>query len=150
MALTGIDHINLKVRDLERSRRFYELLGLRETSHRENMLFFAVGDHHHHVALYRVNSDAAEPPKGGVGLGHVGLEVESEAELIEAYYRLEEAGYPVHSTLDHIVSKSVYLRDPDGNMVELAYNLPRNQWAHLENPLGEDRPYPIPPRGTVP
>ncbi len=110
------------------------------------MLFFAVGDHHHHVALYRVDSDAPRPPRGGVGLGHVALEIESEAELVEASRRMEDAGYPIHSTLDHVVSKSVYLRDPDGNMVELAYNVPREQWAHLENPLAEDRPYTLPPR----
>ena len=145
MAVTGIDHVNLKVRDLEASRRFYELLGLRETSHRDGMLFFAVGDHHHHVALYQVQPDAPKPERGAVGLGHMGLAVESEDELRTFARKLEDAGYPLHATIDHIVSRSVYVRDPDGNMVELAYNLPREQWAHLDNPLAEDRPYDLSP-----
>ncbi len=144
MGLTGIDHVNLKVRDLERSRRFYELLGLKESGHRQGMLFFAVGDHHHHVALSEVGPDAPKPPRGGVGLGHVALAVETEAELSGLYHKLEKAGYRIDTTMDHIVSRSVYVRDPDGNLVEIAYNLPHSEWAHMENPLADDRPYDIP------
>ncbi len=144
MALTGLDHINLKVRDLERSRRFYELLGLQETGHRAGMLFFSLGDHHHHLALYEVGPDAPKPARGSVGLGHVGFAVESESELSGFRQKLEAAGHSIEATIDHVVSKSMYLRDPDGNMVELAYNLPRSQWANMENPLAEDRPYEVP------
>ena len=144
MALTGLDHVNLKVRDLERSRRFYELLGLKETSHRDGMLFFALGDHHHHLALYEVGPNATNPPRGSVGLGHFSFSVESESELSGFRQKLEAAGHSIETTIDHVVSKSMYFRDPDGNMVELAYNLPRSQWAKMENPLAEDRPYEVP------
>ena len=119
MALTGLDHINLKVRDLERSRRFYELLGLKESGHRDGMLFFSLGDHHHHVALYEVGPDALKPQKGSVGLGHVGFAVETEGELSGFRRKLEAAGHRIEATIDHIVSKSVYVRDPDGNTIQL-------------------------------
>lgn len=145
MAMLGIDHVNLKVRDLEKSRPFYELLGLRQSGHREGMLFFSAGPHHHHVALYEVGPKAPLPGKGGVGLGHLGLAVESEEELKGTARRLEQAGYPIFTTIDHVVSKSAYVRDPDGNVVEIAYNVPRAEWERMDNPLGEDRPYDIGP-----
>jgi len=86
-------------------------------------------------------------PVHRVRLGHVGLAVESEDELRTFARKLEDAGYPLHATIDHIVSRSVYVRDPDGNMVKLAYNLPREQWAHMDNRLAEDRPYDLSPDG---
>ena len=71
--------------------------------------------------------------------------MESEAELKSFADKLEAAGYPAHTAIDHIVSRSVYFRDPDGNMVELAYNLPRDQWKDLDNPLAVDKPYDLSP-----
>jgi len=144
MAGIGIDHVNIKVRDLEASRRFYELVGFRQSGHREGMLFFTLGGHHHHLGLYQVAPDAPGAAKEAVGMLHFCVNVEAEAELGALARKVEAAGYRVLTTVDHVVSKSVYLRDPDGNVLELAYNLPTAEWEHLENPLATDRPYSLP------
>lgn len=75
---------------------------------------------------------------------HFCINVAEEAELGTLARKVEEAGYRVLTTVDHVVSKSVYLRDPDGNVLELAYNIPTAEWEHLENPLATDRPYSLP------
>jgi catechol 2,3-dioxygenase len=42
--------------------------------------------------------------------------------------RLVEAGVPLDGASDHGVSEALYLRDPDGNGVELYRDRPREEW----------------------
>ncbi len=46
--------------------------------------------------------------------------------------------------MDHIVSRSFYAVDPDGHVVEVTWDVPEQEWAHLENPFATDRPYTLP------
>jgi catechol 2,3-dioxygenase len=42
--------------------------------------------------------------------------------------RLQAAGVPLDGAADHGVSEALYLRDPDGNGVELYWDRPRTEW----------------------
>lgn len=148
MAVTGINHVALRVRDLEVSRKFYELLGFRESGHREDMLFFAAPGHHHHIAMLQAEPEAVERPRHCMGVLHFAVTVEAEAELGRLYSLLEEAGYRIRMTIDHFANRSFYVEDPDGNIVEVTYDVPRAEWEHLGNPFGQDRPYDPPGRKT--
>jgi len=77
--IRNVGHVVLKVRDIERSARFYrDVLGLKEVA-RGNfgrpMAFFSTGDNHHDVAVLEVGPDAALPEPGAVGLYHVALRI---------------------------------------------------------------------------
>ena len=146
MALKGINHVVLKVRDLERSDRFYRLLGFEPAGTREamRMRFYHGGAHAHDLALIEMGADAPEPPRDGVGLYHFCVTVEDEAELGVLEGRLREAGYRVSEGVDHVVSHSIYTRDPDGNGVELTWDTPPSDWKHMDNPFALDRPYAVP------
>jgi catechol 2,3-dioxygenase len=146
MALKGINHVVLKVRDLERSERFYRLLGFEPSGTRESMRmrFYHGGGHAHDLALLELGPDAPEPARDAVGLYHFCVTVDDEAELGELARRLGEAGYRVSEGVDHVTNRSFYTRDPDNNGVELTWDTPATEWKHLENPFGFDRPYAVP------
>ena len=145
MAVLGINHVTLRVQNLERARAFYELLGFHQTGQREGMLFFAVGDHHHHVALMEVGEEAPKPGRGTTGMAHFAVTVDGEAELGRLHRLVTEAGYTVVHITDHRTNRSFYVKDADSNVVEVTWDAPRPEWATLDNPFDEDRPYQIPP-----
>lgn len=129
----NVGHVVLKVRDLERSARFYrDVLGLKEVA-RGNfgrpMAFFSTGENHHDIAVLEVGPDAPLPQSGGVGLYHVALVIGTTLdELRAAKAHLEAHGYTKLRLTDHKVTQSIYLDDPDGNGVELYVNADPAIW----------------------
>ena len=129
----NVGHVVLKVRDIERSARFYrDVLGLKEVA-RANfgrpMAFFSTGENHHDVAVMEVGPDAALPRADGVGLYHVALVIGTTLdELRAAKAHLEAHGYTKLRLTDHKVTQSIYLDDPDGNGVELYVNADASIW----------------------
>jgi catechol 2,3-dioxygenase len=149
MALKGINHVVIKVRDLDRSERFYRVLGFEPAGRRDSvrMRFYHGGGHAHDLALLELGADAPEPPREATGLYHFCVTVEREAELGELRARLAAAGYRVSDGIDHVVSRSFYSRDPDGNGVEVTWDTPDSDWQELDNPFAFDRPYTVPGAG---
>jgi len=145
MAIKGINHVALKVRDLEESRKFFELLGFQQSGHSAGMLFFAVGEHHHHIALLEAGAKARRPARGTTGIMHYAVTVDEEADLERLHRVLSEAGYRIRRSIDHIASRSFYVEDGNGIMVEVTYDVPRDEWEFPENPLANTKPYPLPP-----
>jgi catechol-2,3-dioxygenase len=128
-----VGHVVLKVRDIERSARFYrDVLGLKEVA-RANfgrpMAFFSTGQNHHDIALLEVGAEAPAPEPNGVGLYHVALVIGTTLdELRAAKAHLEAHGYTKLRLTDHQVTQSIYLDDPDGNGVELYVNADPAIW----------------------
>jgi catechol 2,3-dioxygenase len=92
-------------------------------------VFLSAGGYHHHIALNTWESkDGAWPPPGTTGLYHVALLYPSRAALARALKRLVAAGWPLEGASDHGVSEAIYLRDPDGNGVELYRDRAREEW----------------------
>lgn len=114
-----LGHVQLRVRDLERSRRFYEgLLGLPVREAGRGVAFLGWGPGHHQLALHAVGQDAEPGPRGGAGLSHVAFEIEDRNALLRMYRTLAATGLRV-SAVDLGVSWSLYFHDPDGNEVEI-------------------------------
>ncbi|MBI2680975.1 MAG: VOC family protein [Candidatus Solibacter usitatus] len=126
-----IGHVHLKVANLQRALDFYcGVLGL-ELMQRlgDEAAFLAAGGYHHHVALNTWESlGGSPPPPGSTGLYHFALVYPTRAALADALRRLIAAGVPLEGASDHGVSESLYLRDPDGNGVELYRDRPPEQW----------------------
>jgi catechol 2,3-dioxygenase len=122
MKVQALGHAVLKVRNLERSEQFYNgVLGIPIAARHETMpmTFFTLGNHHD-LAILAVGDDAPDAPRNAPGLYHIALKVgDSLDELREVKQHLEQAGVKIDATIDHTVSQSLYLRDPDGNGVEL-------------------------------
>lgn len=126
-----IGHVHLKVADLERSLAFYRnVLGFQVTQRMGSQAaFLSAGGYHHHIGLNTWESaGGSPPPEGTTGLYHVAVRYPTRAELADALRRVLEADIPLEGASDHGVSEALYLRDPDGNGVELYWDRPKEQW----------------------
>jgi catechol 2,3-dioxygenase len=138
----GLDHVNLYVRNAERSQRWYaDVLGLHtqdtltfpDTGKVRAVFLAADPAHAHDIALFEVGEDAPGPQKGQVGLNHCAWKMASLDDLKDVYRRLQDKGVPIHAG-DHKVSIGIYFNDPDGNGLEVYYELPRSEW-HRDRPF---------------
>jgi catechol 2,3-dioxygenase len=126
-----IGHVHLKVADLERSLAFYcGVLGFELTQrYGTAAAFVSAGGYHHHIGLNTWESrGGGPPPPGTTGLYHLAIRYPTRAALADALRRLAAAGVPLDGASDHGVSEALYLRDPDGNGIELYWDRPRDQW----------------------
>ena len=126
-----LGHLVLRVRELERSEQFYtDTLGLEVTGRiPDRMVFMGAGPHSsHELALVAVGPDAPGPEKDRVGLYHFAWEMESYDQLRKLYRELKQKDISIAGIGDHGISMGVYFFDPDGNEIEVFYELPRDQW----------------------
>jgi catechol 2,3-dioxygenase len=133
-----IGHVHLKVADIERALAFYVgVLGFEETARLgDAAAFLSAGGYHHHIGLNTWESRGGPPPAPGTtGLYHVAIRYPDRRSLADALRRLVDAGIRLDGASDHGVSEALYLRDPDGNGVELYCDRPREDWPR--GPVGE-------------
>jgi catechol 2,3-dioxygenase len=139
-----IGHVVIKVRNLERSRKFYtEVLGMdvmMEIPAIRGVFLANNRRDHHEIALFEVGPEAAGLQAKQIGLAHIAFRLRNEAELQAAYKEFKERDVPISFTVDHGVTKSVYFRDPDGHELEVYCDNPPEEIAKFPNPyLGMEK-----------
>jgi catechol 2,3-dioxygenase len=126
-----IGHVHLKVADLDRALAFWrDLIGL-EVQQRmgSQAVFLSADGYHHHIALNTWESlGGSPPPEGSTGLYHLAILYPTRALLADALRRVLAADIELDGASDHGVSEALYLRDYDGNGVELCWDRPRELW----------------------
>ncbi len=123
--------MHLKVADLQRTLDFYcGVLGFGLTQRLgAQAAFVSAGGYHHHLGLNTWESrGGTPPPPGTTGLYHAAILYPSRRSLAAAYARLLRAGVSLDGAADHGVSEALYMRDPDGNGLELYRDRPADQW----------------------
>jgi catechol-2,3-dioxygenase len=133
MQVKELGHVVLYVRDLQRARHFYgDVLGFSELPAGElpGAAAFSSGRTHHELLLIEVGPDATPIPEGRrVGMYHIGLKVgDTDDELRAALAELRAADVDIVGASDHTVTHSLYLRDPDGNEIELYVDVESADW----------------------
>ena len=143
----SIDHVNIFVRNAERSLEWYkDVFGFHTQdtmtfpgTNRLRAAFLSCDPGHaHDIALFEVGEDAAGPQKKQVGLNHVAWRMANLDDLGEMYKRLKAKDVPV-SVSDHTVSIGIYFSDPDGNGLEVYYEQPRSEWHRERGAAGYAR-----------
>ena len=135
--VTRLNHAVLFVRDATRAAEFYgrvfgfEIVGS-EMGGQAVFMRSPLATNHHDLRLFSVGPDAPRPARGSVGLYHLAWEVPTIEDLAAAWQALEEAG-ALGGASDHVVSKSLYGRDPDGNEFEIMWSVPREAWGDAEH-----------------
>jgi catechol-2,3-dioxygenase len=131
-----LGHVNIFVRNAERARDWYiDLLGLHTYGFTPGRAAFLTSDlgNSHEVALIEVGENAPGPQEGQVGLNHMAWYMESLEDLQEIYYRIKERNIPIERVSDHGHAIGIYIHDPDGNGIEVSYEMPASQWNHDES-----------------
>ncbi len=137
----GWGHAVLKVRDLGRSERFYtSVIGFRVVGRRTGMCFLSLGLRHHDLALYEAGPRALMPGSGNLGVIHLAFAMEGEDDL-RRFYAYLKGKAQILGAVDHVVSRSFYIADPDGYILEFDADAPMEEWVDLPNPFERDRPY---------
>ncbi len=128
MGIRRLNHAVLYVRDVARSVEFYtDLLGFRVVHRLPGAAFLQApeSDHDHDLGLFEVGAQAAPSAagRGAVGLYHLAWSVPTLTDLAEHARRLREAGALVGAS-DHVTTKALYARDPDGLEFEVSWLVP--------------------------
>ena len=137
--LLRIGHVHLRTADIDRVQAFYvDVMGFDVVFEARDVpgwgttgdiLFLSAGGYHHHLGFNTWKSRGGSPqPDGVTGLHHVALNFSTRAELASTVSRLVDAGVPLRQLTDHGTHLAVYLSDPDGNDLELAWDRPFEEW----------------------
>jgi catechol 2,3-dioxygenase len=138
----GVNHLVLNVRDLEASHRFYtEILGWEKCGELNpkfgmQMQFYrSAPDHHHDIALVQLADPASEPevkpwelfnPRGAIN--HYAVAYPDRDSWLQQLNYLKSKGVEFHIRGNHGMTHSAYISDPDGNGIEILYELPNEIW----------------------
>lgn len=120
MAIRRVGHVVLKMRNLENARKFYvDFLGMKIGNESPRGMFLRFGDYHHDIAVFKTGDDADAPKENQVGLVHVALVCDGDETLRRYYDKARAEGVEIAGLADHDITHSLYLKDPEGNTVEL-------------------------------
>ena len=143
--LKRLGHILLRVADVEQSKAFYSgLLGFEivEEDPDHGGVFMTLGEHGHTLDVMPADGPApARLSPQQVGMQHFAFQVDSFEDLKDAYFTLQDNGVEVMRAIDHVSQKSIYFADPDGNTVEIYYELPQALAMFREGREDRDEPF---------
>ena len=142
----GINHLVLNVRDMEESHHFWtDLLGFKQVGELHprdersmNMRFYSGvidGLSHHDIALVERPSLAPPPEEwsmveGECAINHIAITYPDQQSWLEQVQFLKDQGVKMNLRIDHGMTHSVYINDPNGYGVEVLYDLPAEVWEH--------------------
>jgi catechol 2,3-dioxygenase len=125
---TSLGSIRLNAGDQDSLAKFYEqTVGLRQLGTDNGVVALGAEDEQPLVKLLPA-PDAPPRPVGTTGLFHLAILLPSRLELARALRRVSDSGWRLTGASDHLVSEAVYLRDPEGNGIEIYRDRPRAEW----------------------
>ncbi len=139
--VTGLGHIGIYVRDLERMVAFYrDLMGMRVTKQnwRAGIVFLSADPQRvdHEIALMRGRPSPDDPHL----IQQISMRVASLEDLREFHRRLRAEGYRIARIVNHASAIGCYFFDPEGNRTEVFWLTGRPSWVPVANPIDIEQP----------
>jgi catechol 2,3-dioxygenase len=134
---TSLGSVRLNAGDQDSLAAFYErTVGLRQLA-RDGVVTLGT-DADRPVVELAPAPDAPPRPAGTTGLFHLAILVPNRLELARALRRVSESGWRFTGASDHLVSEALYLRDPEGNGIEIYRDRPREEWRQSNGEIEMD------------
>ncbi|MFZ3577574.1 VOC family protein [Virgibacillus sp. DJP39] len=128
-----VNHIHLKVSNLQRSLYFYQkILGFRVVEQQPMLAKLAAGGTRPMLTIEQVKN-ARSLDSSKTGLFHIAFLLPERADLAKVLRHFMHRGYPVQGASDHLVSEALYIADPDGNGVEIYVDRDPAEWTWSGN-----------------
>ena len=140
----AVQHLVLRVRDIEKSHRFYtEILGFEQCGELDRGKFgqqmrFYRGDagHHHDLALAQLAEPETAPAPESPwrmfgrtpGIDHIAIRYPDRESWMSQLAWMQANGVEFRVRGNHGMTHSAYIEDPDGNGLEILYDLPAEVW----------------------
>ncbi|HET7149169.1 MAG TPA: VOC family protein [Candidatus Nitrosopolaris sp.] len=130
----------LRVKNIEKVSAFYERFGLqikRKYQNEKGDILFELGFRHgtndhadrlQPLVILHHDSNAKYAPRHSAGLFHFAILVPDRKSLASTYLVLRDSGVEYDGFADHLVSESLYLRDPENNGIEIYRDRPSKEW----------------------
>jgi catechol 2,3-dioxygenase-like lactoylglutathione lyase family enzyme len=139
--VTGLGHVGIYVRDLERMVAFYrDVMGMRITKQNwtAGMVFLSADPEavDHEIALMRGRPSAEDPHL----IQQISMRVTSLADVREFHRRLRAEGYRIERVVNHASAIGCYFFDPEGNRTEVFWLTGRDSWVPVANPIDIEQP----------
>jgi catechol 2,3-dioxygenase len=134
---TTLGPVRLTVGDLDRAQQFYgSSIGLESLVRSKDTA--VLGTNGTPLLELVGRPDSLPRPPGTTGLFHLAIVLPSRIDLARALKRFAETGVPLTGASDHLVSEALYLRDPEGNGIEVYRDRPREEWRYSGGALEMD------------
>ncbi|MFC5404948.1 VOC family protein [Cohnella soli] len=125
---TKLGKLKLKVRDLDRSVKFYtDVIGFKVLGREGNVAQLTVDGNNVFLELEQIPDAILVPERSATGLYHFAILVPTREQLGITLRKLAESGIRIGQG-DHLVSEALYLSDPDLNGIEIYCDRPRSEW----------------------
>ena len=134
-----LGHIVLRANEIDVSENIYtNILGLNVTTRRPTgtMIFMSARDDASHELALIKSDDIADSATHS--LAHFAWEMESIEDVKEIHQKCISEGIEIKNVADHGVSLGFYIEDPDGNEIEIFYEMLQENKKRLEMKLGKD------------
>jgi len=142
----GVNHLVLNVRDIDESHHFWaDILGFRQVGELHprgdgipsmTMRFYSgvVDEVNHHDLALVEREGLPEPPAewsmfaGACAVNHIAITYPDRASWLEQVQYMKDQGVKMNLRVNHGMTHSVYVNDPNGYGVEVLYELPEAVW----------------------
>ena len=82
------------------------------------------------ILILHHDTDAKNAPQHSAGLYHFAILVPDRKSLASTYLSVRDSGARFDGFADHLVSESLYLRDPEGNGIEIYCDRQPSEWSY--------------------
>jgi catechol-2,3-dioxygenase len=139
--VTGLGHVGIYVRDLDRMVAFYrDLLGMQVTkqNRRAGVVFLSADPEavDHEIALMSGRPDAADPHL----INQISMRVATLDDLRAFRRRLVAEGFRIERVVNHASAIGCYFFDPEGNRTEVFWVTGRPCWVPTATPIDIEQP----------
>ena len=133
--ITFVDHVQIKVKNLEKSMKFYEtIIGFKVLEKSKDTVTLTA-DGKTPLLTLETSENITSDGKRTTGLYHFALLLPTLKDLGKILNHFIASNYPLQGASHHGISDAIYLADLDGNGIELCADTDPSTWNWLNGQL---------------